>query len=120
MAQKQNTPPAPQPRVTVPPGKTLADVPKGAPIPVPSGAAKPANTRLTLRQLINEDESKNYLIELLRDLGTTRKKGPWKEYLEFYRANQSGDIDSMNAANQKKCDDMKKALEEEYFQQQLE
>lgn len=104
--------------IVIPPGRTLADVPKGEPKPIPSGAAKPQNSRITLRQMINEDDTKNYLIELLVELGSTKKKGPWKEYLEFYRANQSGDVDSMNAVNKAKCEKMVKDLNDAYFEAQ--
>jgi len=104
--------------MVVPPGRSLADMPKGEPKPVPSGAAKPRNTRLTLRQLVTEDETKNYLVELLVSMGTTKKKGPWREYLEFYRANLSGDIDSMNEANKAKCEKMVKELNDAYFDAQ--
>ena len=113
MSNKNNS------HIHVPPGKSLADMPKREPIPPPENVAKPRNSRITLREMISEDESKNYLIALLVELGTTKKKGPWREYLEFYRANLSGDIDSMNAANKAKCEKMKSDLNDAYFEQEM-
>jgi hypothetical protein len=106
------------PGIVVPPGRSLADMPKKEPIPVPSGAAKPPNAKLTLRQFLNQDESKNYLIALLKELGTIKKKGPWREYLEFYIANQSGDFESFKPVDKVKIEKMKKDLEDAYFESQ--
>ena len=105
--------------IHVPPGRTLADVPKSAPIPPPSGAAKPPNTQMTLRKfLVGELDEKAYLVQLLQDLGTSKKKGPWREYFEFFRANQSGDFESFRDPDKRKIEKMKKDLEDAYFEQQ--
>jgi len=104
--------------VAVPPGRSLADMPPREPIPPPSGAAKPQNSRLTLRQHIIGEGEKGYLIDLLLDLGKTKKTGPWRDYLEFYRANLSGDYDSFKPADKAKCDKMKKDLENAFFESQ--
>lgn len=118
MAAEKTTDTNSQPAINVPPGRSLADVPKREAIPTPSGAAKPANSRLTLKNLVTENESKNYLITLLSEMGTKKKKGPWREYLEFYRANQSGDVDSMKPEVKAKVDKMIKDLNDAYFESQ--
>jgi hypothetical protein len=104
-----------QGRIHVPPGRTLADVPKSGPKPTPSGAPKKPNTRCTLRQLLTDFDSKDYLIPFLVEMGTKRAKGPWKGYLEFYRANQSGDVDSMKPEIKTKCEKMVKDLNDNYL-----
>jgi len=104
--------------VAVPPGRSLADVPKGAKLAPPSGNPKPANTRQTFQQFLTDGGSKGYLVDLLVDLGKKKKKGPWKEYLEFFRANMSGDMDSMDAATKNKCEKISRALNDEYLAEQ--
>ena len=107
-----------QNNIVVPPGKSLSDVPKSAAKPIPSNQPKPPNTKLTLQMMVSENETKNYLIELLVELGKKRGKGRWREYLEFYRTNLSGDISSMKPAVLAKCEALVKDLNEEYFKQQ--
>lgn len=114
MAKPENQ----RPVAHVPPGRSLADLPPREPIPPPSGAAKPPNAAITLRSFINQDESKNYLIALLVELGSTKKKGPWREYLEFYRANLSGDLESFKPGDRAKVEKMKKDIEDAYFESQ--
>lgn len=104
--------------MVVPPGRTLADMPKAGPMAPPSGKPKPPNSRLTLRNLITENESKNYLITLLLEMGKKRKAGPWRDYLAFYTANLSGDVDTFGAADKKNVDKLVKDLNDEYFRQQ--
>jgi hypothetical protein len=103
----------------LPPGtRNLADLPPKARIAPPSVGAKPPNAKLTLRQMITEDGVKDYLIPFLRTLGTTRKKGPWSEYLAFYTANLSGDVESMKPEVKAKCEKLVKELNDEYFESQ--
>lgn len=98
--------------------KHISDIPKGPPKPIPSAAAKPRNARLTLRQLITENDTKEYLISFLKEQGRTKKKGPWVDYLIFYQENQSGDVDSMSAPVKQKVDKLVKDLNDEYFRSQ--
>lgn len=103
--------------IHIPAGRTLADLPKSGPKPIPFAGPKPLNTRLTLKQMITENDTKEYLIPFLKDLGVKRKKGPWRAYLEFYIANHSGDVDSMKEDVKNYCEKMVKELNDEYFEE---
>lgn len=120
MAVKDHTPASQQlaSQMHVPQGRTLADLPKGAPIAPPTGAAKKPNSRLTLRQFLTESETKEYLVPYLVELGRKRSKGPWKDYLGFYQANMSADMDSMSPEIYKKCEKIIKDINDEYFREQ--
>jgi hypothetical protein len=111
--------PAPSTRV-VPPGKSLADVPRGEPIPTPDGKPKPRNAKQTLRQLITHEENVEVdvvhpLLKCLIKWGSpdSDKPGPWREYLAFYRANHSGDVSTFSDRDalyvEKLVDDLEKA-----------
>ena len=104
--------------VHIPPGRALDQVPKGDPIPAPDGRVKPKNFKTNLRLFITKEESQNYLIPFLKEMGAKRKKGPWRGYLEFYTANHSGDLDTMNPTNRAYCEKMRDDLVNEYFEQQ--
>jgi hypothetical protein len=110
--------PRPGGNVAIPAGKSLADVPKGPAIPAPDGKRKPPNTRMTLLQLLTKNDAKKYLIPYLKELGTKRKKGPWREYLEFFTANLSGDVDTFSVKDKAFCEKMVKDLEDHYFEEQ--
>lgn len=118
MANK-NLSDTPRPSVHVPAGRTLADMPRGEPIPAPDGKPKPRNAKQTLRQLITHEENVNEeathpFIKLLLTNGTEKKKGPWKEYLAFYRANMSGDMSSIDDKTQLYVEKMAHDLEAAY------
>ena len=107
---------------SLPPGaRSLADVPIDLqnPKPIPQNVAKPANAKLTIRNYVTEEESKNYLVSLLMELGTKRKKGPWREYLDFYRKNLSGDFEILKPDQKKYVEKLKKDLEEIHDEEAL-
>lgn len=105
--------------VHVPAGRTLADMPVPEAKPCPAaGQVGKRNSRLVLRDFITEHEVKNYLVTLLVKLATERKKGPWREYHEFYRTNVSGDMDTMKPEQKKYCEKIKKDLNDAYFESQ--
>lgn len=101
------------------PGKDLSSMPKGPPKNIPDGRPQKPNTTQTLRALIIEDHTKEYLIPFLKDLGLKRKTGPWRKYLEFYTLNHSGDINSMDAKNQEYCHKMREDLNNEYLEEEM-
>lgn len=84
---------------------------KGPPRPAKLGGPR----EQTLRLFLSENETQMHYITLLKELATRNARGPWREYLEFYRANQSGSIDSMAEDAKKKSAAIKKALEDEHF-----
>lgn len=88
--------------LVVPPGRSLADLPKGEPVHIDEnfGKPKPPNTDMTFRQyLIGKDEARSYLIPFLQSQAKLKRKPkgapPWKEYLDFYATNQSMDMSSI-------------------------
>lgn len=100
------------------PGRTLADMPKNAPLPIPSGAAKKPNFRQNFRGLLTENGIKDYLVVFLKEMASKKSKGPWKQHFAFFVDNQSGDVDSMKPEVRKKVDKLIKDVNEEYANQQ--
>jgi hypothetical protein len=66
----------------------------------------------TLRRLLTSDESKPFYIGFLKEMAN--KKGPWREYFEFYAANQSGDVETMKPEIRKYCEKLVKDVQEKY------
>ncbi len=66
----------------------------------------------TLRKLLTSDEQKSYMIGFLKEMAN--KKGPWREYFDFYIVNQSGDVETMKPDVRKYCEKMVKDLSEKY------
>lgn len=111
--------PTPQKGIHVPAGRTLADMPppEAKPCP-PEGKRSPINARMTIREFVTENEVKNYLVGFLTKMAAERKKGPWREYLEFYRLNQSGDVDLLKPEVRKYVEKMRTELNDAYFEAQ--
>ena len=107
-----------RPVAHVPPGRSLADLPPREPIPPPSGAAKPRNSRITLRELLIGEGERAYLIPFFKEMSERKKKGEWPKMWAFYIANLSGDVDSMDAANRKYCDKIVNDLNNAYLESQ--
>jgi hypothetical protein len=78
------------------------------------------NSVKTVREFLTSDETDHKLVTLLKRLAAIRPKGPWIEYLQFYKANMSGDIPTMKPEMKKLVDKMKRDLEKEYAKNQSE
>lgn len=85
----------------------------------PEYKVKPRNSKQTLRELLTKDETEMQWITLLKQL-SVRPKGPWKEYLQFYQANQSGDTSTFKPEGKKYVAKMIKDLEKEWQRQQVD
>lgn len=66
----------------------------------------------TLKRLLTSNDTKPFYISFLRE--QANKKGPWNEYYEFYRANMSGDVESMSSETRKYVEKMYKDIQEKY------
>jgi hypothetical protein len=72
----------------------LMSKPKAAPVPCPPHKVLPRNAKQTLRELLTEDETKLGRITFLKQMAKLKPRSAFKDYLEFYSANQSGDIET--------------------------
>lgn len=66
----------------------------------------------TLKKLLTNNDSQPFYVSFLKEMAT--KKGPWSEYYQFFLANMSGDIESMNAETKKYVEKMIKEIHEKY------
>lgn len=83
------------------PTKNMADIkPKYRPEP------------FTLQRLLTSDNAKPFYVPFLKELST--KKGPWREYFEFYLANLSGDVETMKPDTRKYAEKLVKEVHDKY------
>lgn len=66
----------------------------------------------TLHKLLTADETKTFYVSFLKD--QANKKGPWREYFDFYKNNQSGDVESMSPDVRKYVEKMVKDIQDKY------
>jgi hypothetical protein len=106
----------------VPAGRSLSDMPKAEPKPAPTGAAQRPNTQCTFRQLLTDNGAKEHLVEFFKSLGQKKGKGKaaWAPRWQFFIDNMSGDYTAMSPENKKKCEEIVKAVNDSYFESELE
>ena len=77
-------------------------------MPFPQGVAEEQSKDVP--RALTDDETKTYMIGVLKNLATTRPKSKWPEHHRFFCANQSGDLATMNPAIKALCEKIVKKV----------
>jgi len=98
----------------------ITQKPKGEkkPAPINDNIIMPNDN--TLRNFLTDNETKFYILSTLKETAARKPVGPWREYLDFYAKNQSGDMDSFAPDALKYVKKMKADIEDQYLKDQTE
>lgn len=73
----------------------------------------------TVREFLTDEDHNPAIIPMMMDLAKNKREMKWSKYLDFFRANMSGDISSMNEENILFVEKMKKELTAKLNEQTL-
>jgi len=94
------------------------NAPRPAKQPCPPHRVLPRNSKQTIRELITDNETNIGMIGFMKQIAKMKPKGPWREYLTFFAANQSGDVDTLKPEIKKYVLKMHKDLKSEWTKNQ--